>query len=189
MSIINHGTWVRYIPDPDDIPEHAPTNALYVRRESDLVDWYQATQLAVVTPMFGVGNVIAAGAPVGDGTYKIGPATRQFTEIFPINSVVIEITDYLGVDPFAAFNGKIYDPVAGAILEAPAVEYNVPRSVIVERINAAGKMNQLKAFFNSHEFEKEMWYANQVFKPSSAVALAIVAGIGADPAVILAEAP
>ena len=37
-QIIDHGKWVPY--QPDTLPPHAPPNALFARRESDGVDWY-----------------------------------------------------------------------------------------------------------------------------------------------------
>ena len=39
MSIIDHGTWVAYRPAKH--PEGAPGNAIFARRESDGLDWYE----------------------------------------------------------------------------------------------------------------------------------------------------
>jgi hypothetical protein len=39
-KIIDHGTWVVYVPELDKRPKDAPATAMFARRESDGMDWY-----------------------------------------------------------------------------------------------------------------------------------------------------
>jgi hypothetical protein len=104
-QIVDHGKWVLY--QPDRLPEYAPPNTLFARRESDGVDWYE---------------YVKAGANFDPGTvkftawwqdtyngYVVGAATRDPTRLFPADMLVREIIDYRGGDPQAELGNKLYD--------------------------------------------------------------------------------
>jgi hypothetical protein len=104
--IIDHGKWLPYTPDP--YPQGAPPNALFARRESDSLDWYEHVKTGFQDDSV---KFMATWRSEVRG-YVIGPATYDASAIWPPNQVVGEITDYTGSDPQADFGGKVYDPVA-----------------------------------------------------------------------------
>jgi hypothetical protein len=90
----------------------------------------------------------------------------------------------------AVWNRPEPEPTHDEIMQwAPAVERRMVRkSVIVERLHAAGKLAAAKAALDADLYARERWYAPD--RPSiyadDAEALALLTSIGADPAVILA---
>jgi hypothetical protein len=134
MNIKDHGKWIKYIPDP--IPEKAPANAIFAKRESDNQDWYlyvHAVQVEVsphtmgtVTPYnfenFDEASVkFVATYQEVYGAHIIGAAVYDPTMLFPAGGVLAEIFGYTGTDPQADFGNKVYDPVAFTITEAPTL--------------------------------------------------------------------
>jgi hypothetical protein len=101
-QIIDHGKWVLY--QPDRLPEYAPLTALFARRESDGVDWYDYVRdgknFFADTVKFTVlcQNLI------------VGAATRDATRLFPAGALVRELTEFHGRDPQAELEVKRYDP-------------------------------------------------------------------------------
>jgi len=113
MTHFDHGNWIAY--KPEKMPEAAPPNTLFAKRESDGVDWYDHVNGGA----FSEGTVkIAAIMREGIG-YVVGPATYDATRIFPAGHIVAEIGDYTGSDPQKDFGNKVYDPVADTFSDQP----------------------------------------------------------------------
>jgi len=78
-QIIDHGKWVAYVPS--EPPSYAPPGALFARRESDSVDWYDyvkaGTNFGLDTVKFTVWWQDAYNG------YVVGAATRDETRLFP----------------------------------------------------------------------------------------------------------
>lgn len=116
MSIIDHGNWVRYKPEKP--PKDAPGNAMFARRESDGMDWYD--YVAPGTTNFAVGTVkFAAMWRDNVGAYVVGPAVYDASAIFPADHIVGEIDDYVGDDPQTDIGNMIYDPATGDFRSQP----------------------------------------------------------------------
>ena len=109
MNTIDHGMWNAYTPA--SLPEGAPANAMFARRESDGMDWYTYVNAGT---NFGSGHVIiAAMFRPPSGQYIVGPATFEPTAMFPQGCIVHEVTDYTGSDPQADLGTKAFDPATG----------------------------------------------------------------------------
>jgi hypothetical protein len=80
--------------------------------------------------------------------------------------------------------GNVADPA-----DVPIVPRRlVPKSTIIDRLNAAGKLVAASAALNANLYTRERWYAPDrpaVYADDPEV-LALLAAIGADPAVVLA---
>lgn len=123
MNTIDHGAWTNYKPDP--LPDGAPISAMFARRDSDGVDWYDYTRAGT---NFGAGHVVIAAYWV-DGlqnSYVVGPATQNPAAIFPQGCIVHEVTDYTGSDPQTDLGNKRFDPGTGTFSDLipppPAVD-------------------------------------------------------------------
>jgi len=109
MIVIDHGQWALYTPS---VPNpNAPANTIYARRNSDRVDWYDfmlnnfQSDTVKMMCLFQLGEWIVSSAVfVGD-------------RLFPAGQLVLEVQDYLGTDPAADFNGKVYDPITQTFRE------------------------------------------------------------------------
>lgn len=134
MNIKDHGSWIKY--KPETIPEKAPANAMFAKRESDGQDWYQYVHavevevnpftMGTVTPYnfenFEEASVkFVATYQEIHGAHIIGAATFDPTMLFPAGGLLAEIFDYTGSDPQTDFGNKVYDPVAKTITEAPPI--------------------------------------------------------------------
>jgi hypothetical protein len=109
MNTIDHGKWDAYKPTTP--PPGAPVNALFARRASDGMDWYDYVNAGT---HFQPGNVVLAALYRDiSGQYVVGPATRDPTGIFPQGCIVHEVTDYAGSDPQADLGSKAFDPATG----------------------------------------------------------------------------
>lgn len=115
MNIIEHGNWLPY--KPTEPPKNAPVNALFAKRESDGVDWYEYVNDG---KKFGADTVKLAAVyrDYAQG-YVVGPAVYDATLIFPPDHVVLEITDYTGSDPQKDFGNMVIDPATGALSLIP----------------------------------------------------------------------
>jgi hypothetical protein len=115
MKIIDHGKWIPYKPAKDAWPEGAPRHALFSKRESDGVDWYDYVKTA-----FQADSVkIAFMFHDYEQQWIIGPAVIDPTMIFPPNHYVREILDFGSTDEdeiIAAFRNKAVDPDTTEIL-------------------------------------------------------------------------
>ena len=137
MNIIDHGRWVNYKPNP--IPEKAPPNALFCKRESDGQDWYLYVHavpppgVVAVNPndyatQFNVTNFqletvkFTALWQEQYGAYVVGAAVYDPLMLFPGGQLLGEITDYTGTDPQADFGNKVYDPETKTFSDPPPIE-------------------------------------------------------------------
>jgi hypothetical protein len=115
-QIVDHGKWVLY--QPDKLPEHAPPGALFVRRESDGVDWYEyikdENSFAADTVKF-----TALWQDIHNG-FTISAATRDPARLFPAGQLVREIIDYHGSDdPQVELGEKLYNPDTHRLRDRP----------------------------------------------------------------------
>lgn len=107
MNTIDHGMWNAYTPTT--LPEGAPPHAMFARRDSDGVDWYD-----YVSSGFDPAYVkIAALYRDATSQYVVGPATYDASAIFPAGCIVHEVTDYTGSDPQTDLGSKAFDPATG----------------------------------------------------------------------------
>ena len=105
-QIIDHGRWVAYVPDK--LPPTAPPNALFCRRESDGVDWYEYVNAGNNFSTDGV-KFTAFWQDAFNG-FTVGAATRDPARLFPAGMLVREIIDYRGGDPQVELGDKLYEP-------------------------------------------------------------------------------
>jgi hypothetical protein len=140
MNIIDHGVWVRYTPEV--LPETAPNGAIFAKRESDGVDWYDYVRPDFLRmhppkqPTYDTnGKVIEPNLKSNfhpDGivcnvfhhrdhdAHIVGATVRgDPTAVYAINQRIIEITGYTGDDPHKDFGGKVYDHVSKKFGEKP----------------------------------------------------------------------
>jgi len=125
MTFIDHGKWQPYTPAT--LPPGVPSGALFVRRESDGIDWYDYVKdggnFSPDTVKF-----TALWHPTYQ-SYLVGAAVYDVTLLFPPNQLVREITDYAGSDPQADFGSKLYDPATDAFSDLPPFEPPVQREI------------------------------------------------------------
>jgi len=116
-QIIDHGKWQLY--RPDRLPEQAPPNALFARREGDGVDWYdyvnEGHNFSPDTVKF-----TAFWQDLHNG-WTIGAATRDVTRLFPAGQLVRELTEFYGSDPQAELEVKRYDPDSNTLHDLPTL--------------------------------------------------------------------
>lgn len=125
MTTIDHGQWTAYTPMT--LPPDAPASAMFARRDSDGVDWYDYVNPGT---NFQPGNVVIAASwrpPISQ--YVVGPATFTPTAIFPQGCIVHEVTDYTGSDPQADLGNKAFDPATGEFTD-PIIPAAEPGSVM-----------------------------------------------------------
>ena len=205
MITINHGKWIKYTPD--EPRDGAPPSAMYCKRETDNLDWYEFVNGRVekieefkATPQFPTMNsarrrristaiaqtsVGAVANPGPEGTWVVGPATYEVDRLFPAGGYFLEIQEYTGTDPQKDLHNMVFDPATGSLSPAVPVVRAISRSQIVERLHELNKMTELSSFLNNHLYQKERWYSNQHFKVDDNVLLAMLTEIGADPGVVL----
>jgi hypothetical protein len=116
MAHIFHGDWTRYIPGT--LPEGVPSGALFARRTTDSVDWYDYVNAGTY---FGSGSAIfTAYWYEPQNSLAVGSATRDPTMLFPAEQAVWEIPNYSG-DPLA-LNNKLYDPTTETFTDPVPVD-------------------------------------------------------------------
>jgi len=119
MRVIDHGKWIRY--RPEKFPEGAPINALFAKRESDGVDWYDYVNSG---DNFQADSVkIAAMYQDAHKAFVIGPSVLDPTLIFPAGQIVREFIGFPhnGDEEavIAAFRNKYIDPDSNDIVDPP----------------------------------------------------------------------
>lgn len=112
-QIMSHGKWTPYVPEK--WPEWAPLGALFCRRESDGVDWYEYVR---DEKSFTADSVKFTALQQDDG-WVIGAAVRDATRIYPVNQIVLEVIDYRGGDPQEELGGRLFDIDANRLLDRP----------------------------------------------------------------------
>lgn len=144
-QIIDHGKWVLY--QPDTLPEHAPSGAMFARRESDGVDWYaysrDAKSFAADTVKF---TALWQDIPNG---FIIGAVTRDPTRLFPGGQLLREIIDYRGGDdPQEELGARLYDPDSNKLRDRPTLspQLRAPDDPILQALAAIH--NRLDALEN-----------------------------------------
>jgi hypothetical protein len=119
MTIIDHGTWVRYTPA--EPPKDAPPNTMFARRESDGVDWYDYVNSGRHFQTSSVKLTVMAREP-GGPLIVSAPATDA-TMLFPANHRVIEITGNYSQrsinDLMDEFGTKVIDVKTGKLSDPP----------------------------------------------------------------------
>ena len=132
MAHIDHGKWKTYTPAK--MRKDAPPNALFARRESDGVDWYDyvhpGNNFAADTVKIAVDWRDYAGG------YVVGPAVYDATMIFPPDHIVMEIDDYTGTDPQTDLGNKLYDPATGVFSDQPPLPPPAPTATEMKMLNA-----------------------------------------------------
>jgi hypothetical protein len=130
MKIIDHGKWIPYKPTKENWPEGAPANALFAKRESDGVDWYEYVnppkdnKQRMFSENFRDGSVkIAFMFHEHQKKWIIGPSVLDATLIFPANHFVREIIDFGTTDEaeiIARLRNRFIDPETNEITDPPA---------------------------------------------------------------------
>jgi hypothetical protein len=129
MKIIDHGKWIPYKPTKDRWPEGAPLNALFAKRESDGVDWYdyvnppKEKRERLFSENFREDSVkIAFMWHEYEQRWKIGATVIDATMIFPANQIVREIIGFGTTDEqeiIARLRNRFIDPETNEITEPP----------------------------------------------------------------------
>jgi hypothetical protein len=129
MKIIDHGKWIPYKPSNDAWPEGAPAQALFAKRESDGVDWYdyvnppKENRQRLFSENFREDSVkIAFMWHESEQRWKIGPSVIDATLIFPANQIVREIIGFGTTDEdeiIARLRSRYIDPETNEITDPP----------------------------------------------------------------------
>ena len=98
MNIKSHGTWARYTPAK--FPEGAPPNALFSRRVSDGVDWYDYVNSGENFARDSIKMTVREGK-------FVGAATVDPTMLFPGDDLILEVTGVSMTGPQKEFGGKM----------------------------------------------------------------------------------
>ena len=142
-QIADHGKWVLYQPDTPQL--HAPPTALFARRESDSVDWYDYSR---DSKNFSPDTVkfTARWQDIHNG-YVIDAATRDQSRLFPAGALLREIIDYHGGDDTQTELGaRLYDPDSNRLRDRPPPQIRVPDDAIMQALAAIH--NRLDALEN-----------------------------------------
>jgi hypothetical protein len=130
MASIDHGRWSGYTPGT--LPPEAPPGALYIRRDSDGVDWY--VYLRDVTS-FGADTVkLSALWQDAYNGYVVSVATYDADRLFPVDQIVREITDYTGSDPQADYGSRLYDPATDSFSDLPPLPPPADIKALLDRV-------------------------------------------------------
>lgn len=112
MTIINHGTWTRYVPEV--WPEGLPENIIFCKRDADGTDWYEFIYNGAVFAPNSIKLTVLDG--------KVGAATRDASRLFPQSCALLEITeDNSTEDVQEAYGGRLYDVATNTLSSAPAL--------------------------------------------------------------------
>ena len=129
MDITNHGSWKRYTPPV--LPEGAPPNAMFARRESDGVDWYDYVNTGKAFAKDSIKMTVT--------NLTVSAAVKDATMLFPAGATVLEIKDVATQDPQKMFGRKIYDPNGRAFRDPPPLEYGPSIPELLARIEELEK--------------------------------------------------
>jgi hypothetical protein len=122
MTRINHGKWKRYKPEGLSRPlperEGFPGNKgiLYLRRESDGVDWYDYQKDGAF-----IEDSVKLVIEEADGGHFVRAAVVDVSRMFPVEALVIELTDVLREQDenslIDEFSNRIFDLKKGLVME------------------------------------------------------------------------
>lgn len=155
MNMINHGKWIPY--KPTKLPEGAPPHALFCKRESDGMDWYEYVNS---------GKNFAEDSVKLSALYQefwkawvIGPAVIDATMLHPANQIVREISDFGSTDEdvlIAAFRNKHIDPDTNEIRDPPILP---PQPTIDETITELfTRIRELRNRIEEIEKRMTQWF-------------------------------
>jgi hypothetical protein len=130
MSIIEHGDWTRYYPDPR--PSNAPLNAGFAQRNSDAQDWYLYVNPPATS--FQPGSVKMTIYRQGKDGPTVAAAVLDATMLWPDQALVVEDTSYSGTTPQADYGGKIYDPATQTFSDPPPLEPPAGLQSLLDRV-------------------------------------------------------
>jgi hypothetical protein len=105
MKIIDHGMWLRYVPEP--WPKDRPFNVMFCKR-ADGTDWYKFFP-----------NLAAHSIKMTVLEDIVRAVSRDASKLFPQNCRLLEIVDDDIGDPQAKYGGKFYDSKAKSFSEPP----------------------------------------------------------------------
>jgi len=130
-TIIDHGLWQVYTPEK--LPELAPPGAMFTRRVSDGVDWYD---FARNPGSWAEGSVKATllQSAIGDVAMSL---VRDEHMLFPANGRLIEI---LGIDPDEADPHSL---LKGKLCNLATGEFTDPPKPAVTKVSAAQAVTAL----------------------------------------------
>lgn len=109
MTVIEHGDWQLYTPTT--APENAPTQALFARRVSDGIDWYDYVNAGSNFQTDSVKMTLADNFVCAAGTDPV--------QLFPSTGSVLEVTDVPLDDPQRDWGRKTYDPATQTFSDTP----------------------------------------------------------------------
>ena len=115
-QIIDHGKWEPY--QPDKLPELAPLGAMFARRESDGVDWYDYVRDKKNFTADSV-KFTVLWQDIHNG-FIVGAATRDPTRLFPAGQRVAEIIDYHGGEPQIELGNRLFKPDSNTLHGVPS---------------------------------------------------------------------
>lgn len=126
---MSHGRWIAY--KPETLPEFAPPNALFCRRETDSVDWYDY----VKNPESFAADSVKFTAVKMDYGWIIGAANRDATMLHPAGQLVLEVIDYKGADPQEELENRLFDPETLRLGDRPPLPvFPDPLQPILDRL-------------------------------------------------------
>lgn len=167
-KITSLGLWEHYTPE--NPPEGAPVNAMFVRRVSDGADWYEFARAFPVP----AGALLATALPVvrADGMSGniVQAVTRDISMIFPGSGhlLMIEGVDPAEEKPWKLFEQQNFDPVKLTIFPWPEMDVQSVQAVqakiqLHRTPSADGKstlLAQTQGLVNaSDDIELQLWFA------------------------------
>jgi hypothetical protein len=105
MTIINHGSWLRYVPEV--WPKDVPGNVMFCRRD-DGTDWYVFSRKLDGRSIW---------MTVHEGIVQA--VSRDASMLFPQNCRLLEVVGDGCADPQAKYGGKLYDAKANSFGDRP----------------------------------------------------------------------
>jgi hypothetical protein len=120
LKVVDHGDWILYDRPLNDAEKRiVPSGALFLKRVSDGVDWYEYSR---DPKNFANSSVLITTQPdANDYYYRVQAVTVDRSSVTPTGQRVIEILNYKGTVEGVqdAFAGKIYTPFDGKLLDKP----------------------------------------------------------------------
>lgn len=181
-TVIDHGIWERY--EPDVRPEGAPSGALFARRVSDALDWYEFAW----SPESWHEDSLKATCLVSEAGSLCAAIVRDVPTLFPpANGRIIEI---LGHDPADPTPHKAYE---GKLVNLEAGTFAAPPSPPVLRVSSAqaqtalyqkGLLPMVRAIVQAHPYEPVRIFFNSAtfWEKANPYVQAIAEELGLKPA-------